>query len=175
MADSGTDPFPRTPWVALATLGPIGRVRRAPGTWGSLVGLLGYYGVAASLPWIWAQTVFIVLAFAAIPLCSAAERELGHRDPGAIIVDECVAMPLVFLPFATAPHPLWALAGFGLFRFFDIVKPGPIDPVQRLPRGWGVVADDLLAAAATAGVLAILAFAAHHFGFVPPDSISLIG
>lgn len=150
------DPDPRASaprsrwWVELACLGPIGRRLPAPGTWGSLAGL----GLAAALipvaPGAWLGAATLALALPAVWLCSVAEQGLGRSDPGEVIIDEVVAMPLVFLGWtrleqSAAPWVILA-AGFALFRLFDITKPIGISRLQRLPGGWGVVADDLAAA-----------------------------
>lgn len=147
-----------TRWVvAAATLGPVGRRLPAPGTWGSAAGV-GYFwagftglGLAGNL------MVSAVGAYVAVALCGEAEIRLGKQDPGEVVLDEFVAIPLCFLgwPGLVAVLPEWAalLAGFGLFRFFDIAKPLGIARLQRLPGGWGVVADDLAAALAACATL----------------------
>jgi phosphatidylglycerophosphatase A len=85
-----------------------------------------------------------------IPICGRCERILGVRDPAAVNLDEFVAMPLCFWPVQhlCAPVSPWLLLAFGflLFRLFDVWKPFGIAAVQRLPGGWGIVLDDLLAA-----------------------------
>lgn len=142
--------------VALATLGPIGTRLPAPGTFGSLAGLAAF---ASLLKWTPLHGFVILagfgfLALIAIPICGQAERILGKRDPSEVILDEFVAQPLVFISipwvFAFEPDPadniLLLLAGFALFRLFDILKPLGIRRLQGLPRGLGVVADDLAAA-----------------------------
>ena len=145
--------------LALATLGSIGTRMLAPGTFGSLIGLAAF---GALLQWTHLHALeilagFGVLALVAIPICGQAERILGKQDPGEIILDEFVALPLVFLgvpwgftfePDPTA-HILLLLTGFALFRLFDILKPLGIRRLQNLPSGLGVVADDLGAALAT--------------------------
>jgi phosphatidylglycerophosphatase A len=94
-----------------------------------------------------------------VAFCDAAEVRLGRRDPGCVILDEVVAIPLCFpgvLAAASARGwPLWtmAVAAFALFRFFDILKPLGINRLQNLPGGLGVVVDDLAAALATCAVL----------------------
>ena len=71
------------------------------------------------------------------------EARVGVRDPSTIVVDEVAGM---LLTLVAAPAGLgWALAGFFLFRVFDVWKPWPIDRLQDLPGGWGVMTDDLLA------------------------------
>lgn len=146
--------------VEVATLGPLGRVRRAPGSVGSLAGLALYavfFHLAAPLGFLLLLGLFAYLAMA---VCDAAERRLAKRDPGMIVLDECVAVPLVFLGL-NGPEGLVAqnggwpvlLAGLALFRLFDIVKPFGIDRLQNLPGGVGCVADDLAAALAACVVL----------------------
>jgi phosphatidylglycerophosphatase A len=84
---------------------------------------------------------------------------LRKKDPGEIVLDEVVAIPLCFLGWRTLPiaAPSWAvlLTGFALFRLFDIVKPFGIGRLQNLRAGWGVVADDLAAALAACATLHI--------------------
>ena len=158
--------LPRPLTLGLATLGPIGMRLPAPGTWGSLAGLFIHL-VLVRLGGPWASLAFAVLgSAAAIGLCGEAEVILGRTDPGQVILDEVVAMPLCFVGFAagagTGPgawgHP-WALplAGFALFRLFDIAKPLGIGRLQALPSGWGVVVDDLAAALAACLVLHLIA------------------
>jgi len=72
-----------------------------------------------------------------------AERSLGGKDPGAIVVDEVAGMALAVLTVPLTPAVL--IAGFVLFRVFDIVKPYPANALQRLPGGVGVMIDDLVA------------------------------
>jgi phosphatidylglycerophosphatase A len=102
-------------------------------------------------------TVSVVLAGLAVGLCGEAEIRLGKQDPGEVILDEFIAMPLCFLGWSSllAVMPAWAAlgAGFALFRFFDIVKPLGIKRLQHLPGGWGVVVDDVVAALAACATL----------------------
>lgn len=83
-----------------------------------------------------------------------AERLLGKKDPGAIVVDEMMGQIVSVLPFALTPATL--LAGFVLFRVFDVVKPPPARGSQRIPGGVGVVVDDLIAGVYAAAVLGVL-------------------
>ena len=140
-----------------ATLGPVGRIRRAPGTWGSVAGLL-YFTVFFAQQGIFGTVIFgLAGIYLAVAMCGEAEFRLGRRDPGEVVLDEFMAMPFCFMGWQalTVVAPPWAifLTGFALFRFFDIVKPLGIRRLQDLPDGWGVVADDLAAAVAVCAVL----------------------
>lgn len=176
---SGTDPIPasgnRLSKVDAAVLFIAegfgsGRIPFGPGTWGSLVGV-GWLVLLLRIPAPLAAAVAALIAVGiAIPICSRAERILGREDPGSVVLDEIVAMPLTFLgplivlgiwPTSSGvtdlAHRFWPewVVGFLAFRMFDITKPGVIRRVQNLRAGWGVVADDVLAALAAALVTAI--------------------
>jgi phosphatidylglycerophosphatase A len=106
------------------------------------VGLLLFWPLA-SLPWpgqvVACVVVFVLGAHASTHLA----RQLGRKDPGLAVVDEIVGMwvTLVGLPF----EPATALVGFLLFRVMDVVKPWPARDLERLPDGWGIMADDVAA------------------------------
>lgn len=147
--------LPRGIILALTTFGPIGRLK-APGTWGSAIGILAFAVFFVHLDPVFFLLSSLLLIFLSVPLCGEAEVRLGVRDPGCVILDEFVAIPLCFLGVALAPGEAnwpWILGGFLLFRFFDILKPLGIKRLQDLKGGWGVVADDLAAAVATNLVL----------------------
>lgn len=132
---------------ALATLGGLGRVRWAPGTWGSVVGLaLGWLTVRALSPplgWLLLVLTFVGASF----VCARAERQLAQHDPPSVILDEVwgTAAVVIALPW-TAGSWGWLLGALALFRVFDIVKPPPLKRLARLPGGWGIMADDAGAA-----------------------------
>lgn len=146
--------------VGPATLGPLGRRLPAPGTWGSLAGLLYFAACFRQAGSGGILLASLIGGYLAVLWCGEAEVRLGRSDPGEVILDEFVAMPLCFLGWRElAPAgPAWLvlLAGFGLFRFFDIAKPLGIARLQDLPGGWGVVADDYAAALAACGSLHVL-------------------
>jgi len=145
--------------LTVATLGPLGRRRRAPGTWGSAAGLL-YFTVffwpLSFLPGsaVWMAVLSLPGLYLAVALCGETEFRLGRRDPPEAILDEFTAMPLCFLGWRgvldVVHQQPWAvfLAGFALFRLFDIAKPLGIRRLQDLPGGWGIVVDDVAAALA---------------------------
>ncbi len=148
-----------------ATLGPVGRIRRAPGTWGSLVGLLYFTLFFYDLGWFGTLVFGGLGIYLAVAMCGEAEFRLGRRDPGEVVLDEFVAIPFCFLGWREVAVllPNWAapwavfLAGFALFRLFDIWKPLWIGQLQDLPDGWGVVADDIAAALAACLTMHVLA------------------
>ena len=142
--------------LALATLGPVGRRLKAPGTWGSVAGLVWY--TVFFHPWGEVGLVFwaVLTSLLAVPICAQAEVILRRRDPGEVILDEMVAVPFCFLGIMPllaagddARYWLVGLLAFALFRLFDILKPFGIAKLQRAPGGWGVVVDDVAAALAT--------------------------
>jgi phosphatidylglycerophosphatase A len=145
--------------IGLATLGPLGRRLSAPGTWGSLAGLMYFTVFFYPLGPIAFLLLCALGIYFAVAICGEAEFRIGRRDPGEVILDEFVAMPLCFLDWtrllpAVSNHP-WVIfiAGFCLFRLFDIWKPLGIRRLQRLPGGWGIVVDDVAAALASCLVL----------------------
>jgi phosphatidylglycerophosphatase A len=98
-------------------------------------------------------------------LCGAAEQELAQHDPPAVVLDEVWGMAAVVIALPQLRVSWWWLvASLLLFRFFDIVKPPPLKRLAQLPGGWGIMADDLGAAAYTALTLWFL-IRLLHFGF----------
>jgi phosphatidylglycerophosphatase A len=132
---------------------------RAPGTAGTLAAFPLHWLLASLLPAPAHLLAIAGLFVLGVWACAAASRDLGVEDPGGIVIDEVVAFLLVLW---AVPATWWAwLAGFALFRLFDIVKPPPIGWFDRnLKGGFGVMFDDLLAAVATLIVFAIPAIVA---------------
>jgi len=133
-------------WATLvATFFGAGRLRPGPGTWGSLAAALLWWAIAAQLPAAARVPAIIVLIVAAtaigIPAATLEARGCGKKDPSHVVIDE-VAGQLVTL-IACPIHWKPLLAGFILFRAFDILKPPPIRSLEKLPEGTGIVVDDL--------------------------------
>ena len=131
------------PAVALATVFGIGYAPWAPGTFGSLPGLLLY---AAAYHWGGTAAVLAgiaVLLLAGIWASTQAEKHFGAKDPGKVVIDEVVGQMTALL--FIAPTALLLAAGFVLFRVFDILKPFPVRRFEALPSGSGIMADDLVA------------------------------
>ena len=129
--------------VCLATGFYTGNIPLAPGTFGTLPGLLLCFFLAGTSLSEAMLTALILIGFS-IWIAGEAEKIIGTRDPGCIVIDEIAGMvvSLVGIPFTFYT----AVAGFLLFRFFDIVKPIPIRTVDKnLHGGVGIVLDDVLA------------------------------
>jgi len=158
--------FLSTPVVVnLATLGPLGLVKKGPGTVGSVAGIALYCVLFHNATPLGYLLLMALLTYLAVAICDTAERRLQMRDPGMIVLDEVIAVPLVFLGmneyFAQYEGWMLLLAGFVLFRIFDIAKPFGISKLQNLPGGLGCVVDDLAAGVASCIVLHLIL----HFFF----------
>jgi len=141
-------PVPCPLWATLiATFFGIGRMRPGPGTWGSAAAMLLWAVLAHFLPASLRTPVVIAIAvlvtLIGIPAATQAARSSGSKDPQVVVIDEVagqlitlIAVPLGWKTF---------LAGFILFRGFDIVKPPPVRQLERLPEGTGIVLDDIAA------------------------------
>ncbi|MFA5073851.1 MAG: phosphatidylglycerophosphatase A [Nitrospirota bacterium] len=131
-----------------------GRFPVAPGTAGSVIGVLLYLGIKDFPPAFY--LIFLgMLCLTGALVSTEAEKILGSKDNCSIVIDEIagflVAMFLV--PYGWG----FLIAGFLLFRFFDIMKPWPIRKVERFSGGWGVMLDDIGAGIYTNVVLQIFA------------------
>lgn len=127
----------------VSTAGYVGFLPVAPGTWGSAVGLL------ILIPLRWHGSAMAeaatMLALLAVGIWSAGVtgREMGDEDPGPVVIDEVVGMLITLLWIPV--NVTGAVLGFLLFRVFDIIKPFPARQCERLPGGWGVMLDDVMA------------------------------
>ncbi len=129
----------------LSTLGPIGFLPKAPGTWGSATAIILAPFLFMPHSLLVRSTILVLLFLFGSLAATQAEHVLGRKDPGCIILDEVLGQWVTLLPFSILPT--WqVLAGFVFFRLFDITKPFPIRRAERFfPAGWGVMADDVLA------------------------------
>lgn len=120
-----------------------------PGTVGTLVGLPIAWGVM-QVSGIGLQAVICAaLTLLAIPICGVAEGIIGGKDPGCIVADEYLTLPITIIGLSSP----WALlSGFVLHRIFDITKPPPIRQLQHIHGGFGIVVDDFLAALIALGL-----------------------
>jgi phosphatidylglycerophosphatase A len=156
--------------INLATLGPLGNLRPAPGTWGSLAGIVWYAIAFWNLNYLATMLFGFLSLYFAIQICWEAEIRLAMRDPGKIVLDEFVAIPFCFIGLERVVHSgigwLVVLLGFLFFRLFDILKPFGIKRLQNYPGGIGVVVDDVAAAFATCVTLSVLTILAHYAGYL---------
>lgn len=120
-----------------------------PGTVGTLVGLPLAWGLMHIAGTGLQIMVCVAMTLLAIPICGVAERIIGGKDPGCIVADEYLTLPITVIGLATP----WALlSGFVLHRIFDITKPPPIKQLQHIHGGFGIVVDDFLAALIALGL-----------------------
>lgn len=155
-------------WVA--TLGPVGHLRPAPGTWGSAAALpLGWALHVAGGPLLLSGAIILGF-FAGLWATRRVTAQTGEADPSEVVVDELVGQWIALLPLSvgawragveiTALWPGWIVA-FVAFRVFDIWKPGPIGHADRRADALGVMLDDVLAGLFAAGIVILLAAVAH--------------
>jgi phosphatidylglycerophosphatase A len=126
-----------------------------PGTVGTLVGLPIAWAMMLYVPQVGVQIIgCVALTVLAIPICGVAEKMIGGKDPGCIVADEYLTLPITVIGLGSP----WALlSGFVLHRIFDITKPPPIKQLQHIHGGLGIVVDDFIAA--------LIALALNHLLF----------
>ncbi len=128
--------------LAIATVFGVGYAPFAPGTFGSAAGLLVWWLLPVSTV---VQAIAIVaIFFAGAWGGSVAERHFGRTDPGQVVIDEVMGMLITL--FLNPVGWTGAIAGFLLFRIFDVIKPYPANQLEKLHGGFGVMADDGMAA-----------------------------
>jgi phosphatidylglycerophosphatase A len=156
----------RTPlWAELtATFLGIGRLRPGPGTWGSLATVISWAALAYTMPLAFRLPVSIALVVfvtgIGIPAAMLVTRGSGIKDPQFVVIDE-VAGQLIALIGAPLGWKSF-LAGFILFRIFDILKPPPVRQLEALPEGFGIVLDDIAAGLYALVIMHLLL----HFGLL---------
>jgi len=131
-----------------------GYLPKAPGTWGSLVGLLLFFLLHTLSLEIYLAVIagiFVIGTFAA----GEAEKIMDHQDPGLVVIDEIVGMLITMI--AVPATPLAMALGFILFRIFDIWKPFPVNFFdQRFHGGLGIMLDDVMAGIYSLIILQVL-------------------
>lgn len=143
-------------WIATG-FGLTATVPLSPGTVGATLGIPLWWAVSQAPGYPMQVGILLLLLAIGGPLCTRAARQLvtlgisaSEHDPQPITYDEFTTVPVV-LAFAPEATGWWWAAGFALHRAFDITKSWPCNWLERLPAGWGVMADDI-AAAVYAGV-----------------------
>ncbi len=148
----------------LATGAGVGYLPKAPGTAGSLLGVfLGslvwrHCDAWPSRSWAVATACAVAGILLGVAISTVAEENLQTVDPPCVVIDEIVAMALIMLLMPSALRTSkGVLLAFALFRLFDISKPAPLKGLARMPRGWGIMLDDLGAALYALALLWVVA------------------
>mgnify|MGYP001457858497 FL=1 len=134
-------------WIA--TCFKVGYLPLAPGTWGSVFAILLWWVLLKDLNTYIFGIVIIIFLLIGIVVSNIIIDQSGDHDPSHIIIDELVGQ---WLALFLLPEGFFNIAiSFILFRFFDIIKPWPIRLIEKLPKGLGVMSDDL-----TAGLITLV-------------------
>jgi phosphatidylglycerophosphatase A len=153
-------------WATLvATFFGVGLLRPGPGTWGSAATVLLWWLVSRGIAPGWQAGAAALLAaltvIVGIPAATQVSRASGLKDPQFVVIDEVAGQLIALIAVPVAWKSL--LAGFILFRGFDIVKPPPVRQLEHLPEGSGIVIDDVGAGLYALAVMQVLL----HFGILP--------
>jgi len=148
-------------WATLvATFFGLGRLRPGPGTWASAAAALIWFELAKRIPpgsqWAVLAGLAAIAIVIGIPAATRVARAYGVKDPQFVVIDE-VAGQWIALLFAPRTWKT-LLAGFILFRVFDIVKPPPVRQLERLPEGTGIVVDDVAAGVYALALMQLLLY-----------------
>jgi phosphatidylglycerophosphatase A len=142
-------------WL-IATWFGCGWVPKAPGTAGALGAIPLYLLVAQAGGRPAVAVAAVVVTAVGIWAASVVERDLGKHDPQIVVVDEVAGLLVTMIPMTVVTWKS-VLAGFLLFRLFDMTKPWPVRRFESLPGGWGIVMDDVAAGVLGAAVMIGLA------------------
>jgi phosphatidylglycerophosphatase A len=136
---------------AIATVGGVGFMPFAPGSWATAVGVAIAYYFGGNLPVY--TILLVVLLGLGIMTTGIIEKQMNQKDPGCLVIDEVVGVMIALwgLPM------IWPvmISGFFLFRAFDMFKIYPINKLEAQPGGWGIMLDDCAAGVYTAVILRI--------------------
>ena len=134
----------RLSWL-IATFFGIGHLQPGSGTWASAATLALWWALGLWLPPAWlvpiAIAISVLVTLIGIPPSTVVARESGIKDPGFVVIDEVAGQMIALI--AVPLHWKYMLAGFILFRSFDIVKPFPLRRLEALPKGLGIMMDDV--------------------------------
>ena len=143
----------------IVSFGGLGLMPFAPGTWGTLGACAIHALVVATVGTNNAPFLLPALAvlsiIACITLSPRAERLFGKKDPAQVVIDEVAGYLLAVSFFPMKDQLVVGPIAFLAFRVFEVFKPFPAGRSQQLPRGWGIVADDLIAGLYAAAVVAV--------------------
>ncbi len=141
----------------IGTAAFIGRLPLAPGTWGSAAALLVWYFITPCIESPLFLLITLALFFIGVVVSDILIEAWNEDDPSAIVIDEWVGQ---WIALWLVPHNIaWGLMAFLWFRLFDILKPGPVQLMEAMKSGVGVMMDDVVA-----GILALfMTMSIHYF------------
>ena len=127
----------------ISSVGYVGRVPLAPGTAGSFAAFCAWYMIFSELKTPYFIFLTLIIFFIGVYVSKLIEKELAVHDPGEIVIDEWVGqwIALWFIELSL----FWGLITFCVFRIFDIWKPWPVNKMDLISNGWGVMLDDVVA------------------------------
>ena len=133
----------------ISTVFYIGRLPFAPGTWCSFVALLAWFFLRFYIEGVFILYASLVLFFIGVAVSTIHAEALKDEDPAEIVIDEWVGQ---WIALWMVPHSfIWGFVSFSFFRIFDIFKPGPIQAMDDIKSGTGIMMDDVIA-----GIIALL-------------------
>ena len=158
--------------LALLTMFGIGHIKYASGTVASFVTCLIYYFlIPIKINFIYLLIIFLILLIYSIILIDKLSHHFKEKDPKEIVIDEFIgqSIPLIFMSeyIISSKNPLPIFLAFFLFRFFDILKPFPINIIdKKMKNGLGVVLDDIIAGIYTSITILIFGYIfAFYYGY----------
>ena len=158
--------------LALLTMFGIGHIKYASGTVASFVTCLIYYSlISIKINFIYLLIIFLILLIYSIILIDKLSHHFKEKDPKEIVIDEFIgqSIPLIFMSeyIISSKNPLPIFLAFFLFRFFDILKPFPINIIdKKMKNGLGVMLDDIIAGINTSITILIFGYVyAFYYGY----------
>ncbi|MBN1807815.1 MAG: phosphatidylglycerophosphatase A [Planctomycetes bacterium] len=145
----------------------VGLIPGAPGTYASALTVAVFFLLHRLAPWSGTPLAGFCLPAAAalllglVSIFAARSLPPGEKDPRWFVLDECSGQCLALVGVSQGNYWLGPLIVFGLFRLFDIIKPGPVRRLESLPAGWGILADDLAAGALACVCWHLSVFVSH--------------
>lgn len=144
MLNSSSPTRSRVSWL-IATFFGIGHWQPGPGTWASAITMVIWWAAGLLMPSTWlvpvAIAISVLVTLIGISPSTVVARESGIEDPGFVVIDEVAGQMIALI--AVPVNWKYMLAGFILFRSFDIVKPFPLRRLEELPGGTGIMMDDV--------------------------------
>jgi len=127
----------------ISSVGFIGRIPLVPGTAGSFAAFCAWYIIFSKLKTPYFIIITLIIFFIGVYVSKIIEEQLAVHDPGEIVIDEWVGqwIALWFIELSL----FWGLITFCVFRIFDIWKPWPVNKMDLISNGWGVMLDDVAA------------------------------